>query len=362
MKKNAILFITTVFLGLAILNTACKKEITELQHEAEQEEIILPNAANLKSATSDSLLCVRIEDFLDNIKNKEDNDITFDSATYYLEASVNYHYGRGTEYGSSLTDSFDVTMDMTNSTTTTYGDAGDTRDDIVDGLKAIYDDISDTTKFMIFAMVHPITQGASSSTYRVYAGFGWGDYVEYDEDAPYDTRYFWHWETEAPQAITYAAMSVYGYIPPTYPSLTFYSNIAFRSWDWNITVSPHNWVVYQSELSNYNGTNIGYAYDNYMDYDSFWQQRDLFNPTSGLHDDLSGTEINFYVAGVKSMIDKSYGHPGGGREFCHMDINPNTLNAGSYWKYKYHHQLHWFGKPRQQATQNYQKSFDDWGI
>lgn len=99
MKYNKIILLSGICICLAIFYTACKKEYSEPKNQVTN---------HLKSTQQDSLLCVNIENFLYSIENKKSYQLVFDSARFYLEASVNYHYGRMNAFGNSLVDSFSV--------------------------------------------------------------------------------------------------------------------------------------------------------------------------------------------------------------------------------------------------------------
>ena len=239
-----------------------------------------------------------------------------------------------------------------------YGDAYDTRCDIVDSLKEIYDDISDTSKFMVYAMVHPIRHESGSSTYRVHAGFGWGEAVDYVEDEPLGLRTSWHWKLEAPQKISNVALSLYGYnLNGLSPNPGFYHNIEYRSWNWYD--QQGSWGVISS-LATFNYVNLTYgtANPNYLPYRSFWQNMNW----TGTHNNLSGDEMNHYIAWVYyGLINNTYGHPSAVKKFCGIDIVPSKIIHSGNVMIKYHLQKHYFGVPMQSlASNNYQLELANW--
>jgi hypothetical protein len=315
-------------------------------------------------SVEDSLLCVRIEAFLDSLDQHSSDWIEYDSANFYLEASINYHYGRANNaYGESLTDSFEVVMTTSDYDRITYDEILIARNQIIDSLKVIYDDIEDDSKFMIYAMVFPLDHNQYDVRYRIYTAFGWGDYVEFDEEEPYDLRTNSHWQTGAPLLIRNAAMALYGYMAPTNPSLSFYTDVRYRTWKWH----GSDWKVYVPETGLYYTVAIANPNPpidpNYMTYRIFWQEHYNYNPPLGQHENLSGTEINFYTQQVNWLNYTSYGIPTWAHVFCNLYISGHEtlLIIPPYgWDYRYHFYKMWYGNPKKLASTIYQKEFCDW--
>ena len=367
MKKILYLISIMLIFSVLIFQTSCEKDAINPISPTDNDimNITLKSSQN----TDDSLLCVRIGAFLDSIDRNGSAPIEYDSATFYLEASVNYHYGRADEkYGSSLVDSFDVTLVMSTYDKTNYGKTGDTRDDIVDGLKDIYDDIDedDDDKFMVFTDVHPIAHTSTSVTYRVFAGFAWDEFVAFDEDEPYGDSKSGHWQTQAPTMIKNAALALYG-LDGILGSSGFYSDIAHRYWQYHPTSSPY-WDVYRSEVYPYPTVSVNivnhYTQTNYMDYYIFWQKHYLYNPPVGVHTVLSNQELNYYAYKVKyGLNNHTYGNPGseysfmGLNIFWHETIDPSN----NQWDKRYYNHTHYFGIPRPCMVENYQLELEDWG-
>lgn len=355
--------------SVLIFQTSCKKDAIDNISPTDNEIMnIIPKSSQ---NNDDSLLCVRIEAFLDSIDRNGSAPIEYDSATYYLEASVNYHYGRADEkYGSSLVDSFDVTMAMTSYDKTNYSKTGDTRDDIVDGLKDIYDDIDEDNddKFMVFAMVHSIAHTSSSVTYRVYAGFAWDEYVAFDEDEPYGDSRSGHWQTQAPTMIKNAALALYGF-DGILGGSGFYNEVEFRNWRYYPNATTPHWAVYRTEVYPYPEISVNivnhYTQTNYMDYYIFWQKHYLYNPPVGVHTVLSNQEINYYVNKVEyGLNNHTYGNPGS--EYSFMGLNIfwyETIDpTNNQWDKRYYHQTHYFGKGVLLTEATCQLELEDWGI
>ncbi len=350
--------------SVLIFQTGCKKSIIDTDNPE-----IMNITPKSSQNTDDSLLCVRIEAFLDSIDRNGSANIEYDSATYYLEASVNYHYGRADrKYGYSLVDSFDVILNMITYDKTNYTKSGNTRDDIIDGLKDIYDDIDNDKKFMVFAMVKTIEHTSTMVKYRIYSEFGWGDYIEFDEDEPYNSSKSGNWQTEAPDMIKNAALALYGYEGIfSGENSGFYTDIVYRHWQYFGTTSPY-WGVYKSEIYPYPFVTANivnhYTQTNYMDYYIFWQKHYLFNPPVGIHTVLNNQELNYYVTKINYGLNiHSYGNPGSDYYFMGLYIYPHTnFTSNNEWEYNYYNHVHYFGKPRLGMEENYQLELEDWGI
>ena len=352
MKKSLIL-IGVILLGLLIVQTGCEKEQSMVNNPIKPEMPL-----KYGQGVSDSILCIWIDNFIDSVESHSTSSIEFDSATFYLEASVNFHYGRADNpYGESLNSSFEVTIDMDDTEHTSYYDLASTRDAIIDSLKVIYDDIEDDSKFLIYAMIETKDVGSTESTYLVHCAFGWGDYVTFDEEEPYE-RTSVNWETAAPQYIRNAALALYAnqsLITPI-PQARFYTHLDNRYWSW---YPGDVWKVMppspaeEIDLENDNAT-----VPNYINYYMFWQSSQL----TGTHDNLDATELNFYIYHIDASLNNEpygFGWPfTPGSLFCGLVINANTY--GNPWLRRYYSHIHYFGVPIPCAILNFQKSLDDW--
>lgn len=351
MKKYGFLLIIPVAIMVLLFQSGCEKSIPES----------IPGQISPKYSINktDSLFCVRIEDFLDALDDTPNDTCNFDTARYYLESSVNYHYGRATKsYGDFLIDSFDVNLTMTNYSVALYGDIKTCRHTMVDSLKAIYDNIRDTSKFMIFAMVQTLEHSSSVARFRVYTGFGWGQYVSYNGSGPFVDPTYANWQSEAPHMIEQAAVALYGYhLNGGYPVISgpsFFSDHAFRNWRWNQVKWPNNIL----------GVNLsaGGIIDNYNDYYTFYQKNHLMHPLTGLptvHDDLDYGELNFLTLSIDDVLIH-HNYAPSGKVFYSVGISPQTINGPTDWDIRFYWETLFYGKPRQMFNPINQLNLGDW--
>lgn len=261
--------------------------------------------------------------------------------------------------------------------TTTYGDAGNTRDIIIDSLKAIYDRITGDKKFMIFAQVFTVSHDDKTSNFEVYAGFGWGDYVEFNEERIYDPNdypngFFWNTtiNPNAPTAITNAVVSMFGYLNPvTSNTMGFFPQTVFRKYNrlpsedvnWSFWMNT-NYAYYSIDMTNPH-PNDNWK-NNIIDFDIFWQQHNI--PNLGIvhiHNYLTCDEVNFYVAKYQSVIlynDNNYGLLSG-FWFISMNIIWNYQTAPNNQWYKWYNLNNFYAKPLIMSTTVHRKELGDWG-
>lgn len=344
MKKTISFQLFTIVAVFAVISFGCN----------ENEPIALPE----KSTTNenDSLFCLRIIDFIEDMNNQNSNSINFDSAEYYLESSINFNYGNSfKEYGASLSDSFDVELTMTQDGFTNYSNLFDTRTEILDSLKSTYDRINEDSAFIIYVCITPGDISSSTAQLKISYSFGWGEYVEFDRDEPLRSGSY-HWQTEAPAVIVNTAKALYVHYPSVHYG--FFKDFEDRRYSFN--ENAHNWQVRRSEITpaswiGMNLCNPNYSLNfNYMEFYSFYQEHYSFNPPIGLHEYLSNGEMNFYTLAIKSAIiqhSSGYGDPSnsiGGVPFKLVDIQitPITVinSQTQEWKYYYHYQYHIWGR------------------
>ena len=238
-----------------------------------------------------------------NKKLKDDQEITTDSAMWYLQGTANFTYGTASQQTTKIViDSTFITLSLSNKKVT-LTETCNKYSDMIDSIRASYNKITGNQKQLMMVQVQPHLLTSSVLTCKVTSIFCNGGY-------PYDTCSFnsidswiwWNWSGQggicgglhsgqgngfdAAQLINQKIMHCKG-IP-----------IGYYYWGEPVTIELWPW--------NYPNPAWGGVNHNYEEYRMYWNDSEY----SGFHGCLSPTECNFYLSGTQ-WVATTYQSQGG---------------------------------------------------
>jgi hypothetical protein len=187
MKK--LIFKTFIIITLIGITAACNKDFESKPAPEES----LPGETNLKTNNTEDLIVA----FIDEVNNsyKSSGEYTVDSALWYIEAALNYSYCIwDSSFGVQAFDSATISVSLKKNGSIEDTDVYSTYNDFVDSLEVHWDNISETTKHVMFVdvavrsntngvvVLHLVSAMGSGAAVNSYANFG------ADED------WYWGWD------------------------------------------------------------------------------------------------------------------------------------------------------------------------
>jgi hypothetical protein len=180
MKKR--IFKPFIIITLIGITAACNKDF-ENKLVGEENEV---GVTTLKQNNTEDLIVA----FIDEVNNsfKSSGEYTVDSALWYLEAALNYSYCIwDSSFAIQTFDSATISVSLKKNGNIEDTDVYSTYNDFVDSLEVHWDNISETTKHVIFVdvavrsnsngvvVLHLISAMGSGAAVNSYANFGTDD-------------------------------------------------------------------------------------------------------------------------------------------------------------------------------------------
>ncbi len=177
-----LIFKTLIIITLIGITAACNKDFENKPTSTES----LPGETNLKTNNTEDLIVA----FIDDVNNsfKSSSEYTVDSALWYVEAALNYSYCIwDSSFAVQTFDSATISVSLKKDGNIEDTDVYTAYNDFVDSLEVHWDNISETTKHVIFVdvsvrsnsngvvVLHLVSAMGSGSPTRLYANFAADD-------------------------------------------------------------------------------------------------------------------------------------------------------------------------------------------